>query len=360
MNIVKAGYEILLETNSKDPLRLTKKIESVARICYKSEDLITEDSCVRMVGNLIKRQHYAMLEHASIVLEVDETSFYDTLELKDTLEKGLVDGHEYETFKSYLRFTDDNARYIISGNIRAWVEFLQICVKFFNKIPFFFGMYLACNRLNVTTDIDVTVLFKEFLTVPHDTFTYPMETGMFVKQIEDLSELSIRERLVHEDLSVKLTVDRGVTHELCRHRDCSFAQESTRYVSYSKDKFGNEITVIEPCFWVKDRSEEDNNKHDYWVDSCEMAEAMYFQLLKYGATPQEARDVLPTSTKADIVVTTNIREWIHILELRALGTTGKPHPQMEEVMIPLAKELVSGLLSDFTCIDSVNKMLTTL
>ena len=355
MNIIKAGYEILLETNSEDSLCLTKKIESVARTCYKSEDLITENSCVKMVDNLIKRKHYAMLEHASIVFEVDETSFYDTLELKDTLEKGLVDGHEYETFKSYLRFTDDNARYIISGNIRAWIEFLQICVKFFNKIPAFFGCYLAGNRLDVNTDI--TVLFKDFLTVSHDTFTSPKKTGMFVKQIKNLSELSIRERLVHEDLSVKFIVDRGVTHELVRMRDCSFAQESTRFCNYSKGKFGEEITIIEPCFWEKDRTEEDNIKHDYWIDACEMAEAMYFQLLKYGATAQEARDVLPTSVKADIIMTTNIREWIHILELRALGTTGKPHPQMEEVMVPLAKDLASGLLSDFTCIDSVNKML---
>ena len=310
---------------------------------------------VRRNGKPVWCGNCAMLEHASIVFEVDETSFYDTLELKDTLEKGLVDGHEYETFKSYLRFTDDNARYIISGNIRAWIEFLQICVKFFNKIPTFFGCYLAGNRLDVNTDI--TVLFKDFLTVSHDTFTSPKNKGMFVKQIKNLSELSIRERLVHEDLSVKFIVDRGVTHELVRMRDCSFAQESTRFCNYSKGKFGEEITIIEPCFWEKDRTEEDNIKHDYWIDACEMAEAMYFQLLKYGATPQEARDVLPTSVKADIIMTTNIHEWIHILELRALGTTGKPHPQMEEVMVPLAKDLASGLLSDFTCIDSVNKML---
>ena len=83
-----------------------------------------------------------------------------------------------------------------------------------------------------------------------------------------------------------------------------------------------------------------------------------FNILNNGGTPQQARDVLPTSVKADIIMTTNIREWVHILELRALGTTGKPHPQMEEVMIPLAKELASGLLSDFTCIDSVDKMLS--
>ena len=133
----------------------------------------------------------------------------------------------------------------------------------------------------------------------------------------------------------------------------SFAQESTRYCNYSKGKFGNEITVIKPCFW-----NEDTEVFNEWKMGCEESEKSYFILLNEGATPQEARDVLPTSVKADIIMTTNIREWIHILELRALGTTGKPHPQMEEVMIPLAKELALGLLSDFTCIDSVNKMLS--
>ena len=95
-----------------------------------------------------------------------------------------------------------------------------------------------------------------------------------------------------------------------------------------------------------------------WGNAMVNSEIAYKNLIDLGATPQEARDVLPTSVKADIIMTTNIREWVHILELRALGTTGKPHPQMEEVMIPLAKELASGLLSDFTCIDSVDKMLS--
>lgn len=352
MNIINASYEILNDITPENPLYLTKKIESVARTCYKSEDLITEDSCIRMVDNLIKRQHYAMLEHASLVFQVDETSFFDTLDVVESLEKGLFYDHEYETFKSYLRFTDDNANYIISGNIRAWIEFLQTCNKFFNKIPAFFGYYISKDRYDTVTN-DIDVLFKDFINVPYGTFTYPEDKNILVKRIIYLSELSIRERLIHQDLSVKFTVDRGVTHELVRMRDCSFAQESTRYVNYSKGKFGNQITVIKPCFW-----NEDTEIFNEWKMGCEEAEKSYFILLNEGATPQEARDVLPTSVKADIIMTTNIREWIHVLELRALGTTGKPHPQMEEVMIPLAKELATGLLSDFTCINSVNKMLS--
>ena len=342
MRIINAGYEILPEQKN-----LMKKIELVARTCYKSEDLITEDSCIKMVNNLIQRQHYAMLEHATLVFNVDGNSFNDALGLVNHLEKGLKLRKDYKTFKSYLNFTDYNAYYIISGNIRAWLEFLNECVEAIGKIPLFFKKYLEQNK----TD-DNLVLFKSFYQENGGMFVYP-EEEIWCCQIKDTSKLSIRERLIHETLSVKFTVDRGVTHELVRMRDCSFAQESTRYCNYSKGKFGNEITVIKPCFW-----NEDTEVFNEWKMGCEESEKSYFILLNEGATPQEARDVLPTSVKADIIMTTNIREWVHILELRALGTTGKPHPQMEEVMIPLAKELASGLLSDFTCIDSVDKMLS--
>lgn len=342
MRVIKAGYEILPKQKN-----LMKKIELVARTCYKSEDLITEDSCVKMVNNLIQRQHYAMLEHATLVLNVDSNSFNDALGLVNHLEKGLKLRKDYKTFKSYLNFTDYNAYYIISGNIRAWIEFLSECVEAIGKIPLFFKKYLEQNKTE-----DNLVLFKSFYQENGGMFVYP-EEEIWSCQIKDTSKLSIRERLIHETLSVKFTVDRGVTHELVRMRDCSFAQESTRYCNYSKGKFDNEITVIKPCFW-----NEDTEVFNEWKMGCEESEKSYFILLNEGATPQEARDVLPTSVKADIIMTTNIREWVHILELRALGTTGKPHPQMEEVMIPLAKELVSGLLSDFTCIDSVDKMLS--
>ena len=353
MNIVKAGYEIMPEQDNSC-LSKVKKIELVARTCYKSEDLINDTSCIKMVENLIQRKHYAMLEHASIVLEVDRNSFNDTLGLVTHLEKGLIKGYEYDTFKSYLRFTDDNNRYIISGNIRAWIEFLQYCMININKIPAFFAIYLSTKKKVQNVQTDELILFKNFYDAPFGMFVFPEEdVDVWAREIIDFSNLTIRERLIHQDLSVKFTVDRGVTNELVRMRDCSFAQESTRYCNYSKGKFGNEITVIEPCFFI-DKPE----GYTVWKNICEDCEKVYINLLNNGVTPQEARDILPTSVKADIIMTTNIREWIHILELRALGTTGKPHPQMEEVMVPLAKELVSGLLSDFTCINSVNKMLS--
>ena len=141
----------------------------------------------------------------------------------------------------------------------------------------------------------------------------------------------------HSSLSVKFVVDRGVSHELVRHRIASFAQESTRYCNYSKDKFGNEITVILPCFFDTGMGILSNSLvYQEWKSACECAEERYFNLLKMGATPQEARTVLPNSLKTEITVTANYREWRNFFKLR---TAEASHPQMREVTIPLLKEL---------------------
>ena len=153
----------------------------------------------------------------------------------------------------------------------------------------------------------------------------------------------------HASMTVRFTVDRGVSHELVRHRIASFAQESSRYCNYSQDKFGNEITVVKPCFW-----EEDSPTYQIWKAAMERAEDSYFVLLAQGATPEEARAVLPNSLKTEVVVTANMREWRNIFKLRAAGTTGKPHPQMVEVMLPLLKtcqELMPELFDDIKVAD---------
>ena len=141
----------------------------------------------------------------------------------------------------------------------------------------------------------------------------------------------------HSSLSVKFVVDRGVSHELVRHRIASFAQESTRYCNYSKDKFGNEITVILPCFFDTGMGILSNSLvYQEWKLACECAEERYFNLLKMGATPQQARTVLPNSLKTEIIITANYREWRNFFKLR---TAEASHPQMREVTIPLLKEL---------------------
>ncbi|NVO13839.1 MAG: FAD-dependent thymidylate synthase [Rhodoplanes sp.] len=133
--------------------------------------------------------------------------------------------------------------------------------------------------------------------------------------------------LEHGSISVHFVVDRGVSHELVRHRIASFSQESTRYCNYSKGKFGAEITVIQPCFW-----DLASVQFVHWGAACQSAENTYHALLRAGATPQEARSVLPNSLKTELVMTANPREWLHVFKLRCAPTA---HPQMREVMIPL-------------------------
>lgn len=148
----------------------------------------------------------------------------------------------------------------------------------------------------------------------------------------------------HASMTVRFTVDRGVSHELVRHRIASFAQESSRYCNYSKDKFGSEITVIKPFYL-----QEETLAYDTWYQACIHAENAYFTMLECGNTPEEARSVLPNSVKTEVVMTMNMREARHFFKLRAAGETGRPHPQMLEVTIPLLKqcqELMPELFDD--------------
>lgn len=127
----------------------------------------------------------------------------------------------------------------------------------------------------------------------------------------------------HYSITVKFTCDRGVSHEIVRHRLASYCQESTRYCNYSKGDFGSEITVIEPLYFS-----DDSAGYRIWRRSCEAAENAYFDLLDLGCSPQEARAVLPNSLKTEVVMTADIREWRHFLRLR---DSLAAHPQMREV-----------------------------
>ena len=131
------------------------------------------------------------------------------------------------------------------------------------------------------------------------------------------------------NMVVKFVTDRGITHEIVRHRLCSFVQESTRYCNYSADKFGNEITFVKPSELTKDAE-------GVWSSACLTAEKFYLAMLDNEATPQQARSVLPNSTKTEIVVKANFREWRHIFALRAISKAA--HPDMRELMIPLYEQ----------------------
>ena len=160
-----------------------------------------------------------------------------------------------------------------------------------------------------------------------DKITQESSKG-FVKGIIKSGHHSVIE---HISITVRFICDRGISHELVRHRLAAFSQESTRYANYSKDKFGNEITVIKPVFWS-----EESEAYGYWLAAMKNAEDTYLNLLKTGAKAEEARSVLPNSLKTEIVMTCNLREWRHVLNLRCSKAA---HPQIREIMLPLLKEL---------------------
>ena len=161
------------------------------------------------------------------------------------------------------------------------------------------------------------------------------------KMVKNLIKSGHLAMLEHESISMIFTCDRGVSHEIIRHRVASYAQESTRYCNYSKGKFGNVIKVINPYYGFGDVMTE--NMIIAWKHGCNEAAKSYFKMIEEGAQPQFARDVLPTSTATTIVVTMNIREWRHFFELRSLGTTGAPHPQMR----CLADEALNKMYSNY-------------
>lgn len=149
--------------------------------------------------------------------------------------------------------------------------------------------------------------------------------------------------LEHEKISVRIICDRGVTHEIVRHRIASYSQESTRYCNYSKDKFGRSLTFIRPCFW-----EENSEQFEIWKKTMQTIENNYLKLIETDTEPhpEKARSILPNSLKTEIIVTMNLREWRHFFRLR---TSEYAHPQMREIARPLLnkfKELVPIVFED--------------
>lgn len=154
--------------------------------------------------------------------------------------------------------------------------------------------------------------------------------------------------LEHVSLTARIVCDRGVSHEIVRHRIASFSQESTRYCNYSDQRFGKEISFIIPCFWC---NEEKELLYQEWETAVKKAEEAYFRLIQLGAKPEEARTVLPNSLKTEIVVTMNLREWRHFFLLR---TSKAAHPQMREIAIPMLQFFNENIPVVFE--DIINKL----
>ena len=153
-----------------------------------------------------------------------------------------------------------------------------------------------------------------------------------IKFVQNLIKNGHEAMIEHVSISAKVICDRGVSHEIVRHRVASYAQESTRYCNYSKEKFGNELTFIKPIFW-----NEDDNRYGLWRNAMLALEEDYTWLIEQGATPQEARSVLPNSLKTEIIITMNLREWRHFFKLRCAKGA---HPQMKEIAIKMLREFI--------------------
>ena len=146
----------------------------------------------------------------------------------------------------------------------------------------------------------------------------------------------------HVGVSVRVVCDRGVSHEIVRHRIASYSQESTRYCNYADDKFSSELTFIKPCFF-----EESGGGYELWALGMRNAEEIYMRMLETGIEPQQARSVLPNSLKTELVMSMNLREWRHFIRLR---TDRAAHPQMREVarmILEILKTSVPYIFDEF-------------
>ena len=301
MNIVKPGFIIEERDELRGGLAI---IEKAARTCYKTEDKITEGSAERMVRMLIQRHHEAMLEHGDYIFLLEDYKILDNIAY--SLRRLMEDGDDVPL----LTFTNLNQRPIISGNVRAWRQLLAT----------------RCGAAYYFTGA-IDQIYTADLVPEEERIDDPR-----VKQIHYSDLYGNDEKRVHLRQTVRFTVDRGVTHEFVRHRVMSFAQESTRYVDYS----GAGIAVIEPCFL-----EEHTEPYDLWKRQCMSADTAYTHEKRMGLKPEEARTVLPQSTKAELVMTGTLRQWDHFFDMRARQTTGKAHPQAAEVAIPLMNEMAA-------------------
>lgn len=290
MKLIKPSFEIWEQPSGLEGVY--KQIERAGRICYKSEDKITEDSAKSFVDRMTKSGHGAMLEHGTVYLKV-----FNVIENSELIDK-------YKSNK-YSVVKEGTEVYNCHGDI----------------------LYGSCKC--ITTNYRVLV-----------------ENGW----LDDLKYICKPTESHEKRITVHFVCDRGVSHEFVRHRVMSFAQESTRYCNYSKDKFGNELTFIQPC-WLDDERLKlygpyhtvirDKSLESIFIASLNNAEKDYIDLIDLGWKPQEARAVLPNSLKTELVMTGFVSDWNHFFDLRARGTTGAPHPQAKELAEPLMKEFIA-------------------
>lgn len=320
------------EITDRNPLKV---IEQVGRICYKSEDSITPTSHTDFVRKMLTNTHTAMIEHGILHFETDnhyitEFKYYSPYAANVTLEG-------QEGFGTYR----------MSINATAFRELAELCLDMgiSDELQNVLMMMIKCVHNThpiLVEDIWPRVIVE--VTAAEEEFE---ECSMYLNllpefEIDDLFDA--HKILTHRYHTIVFVTDRGVTHEMVRQRPPSFGQESTRYCNYSKEKFGNEITVLDIARGMElDPKVSQLSVHlknelvNVWKDAMLNAEASYLRMIQLGATPQIARSVLPNSTKTEIGITCNAYEWFHIFYLRCAKSA---HPQMQDGMIPVAQALV--------------------
>ena len=291
---------------------LLAKIETAGRTCYKSEDKITEDSSREFVNKLIRSKHYAMLEHAEMTFEI--CTFPEDRDLAQLLDVPFIRHTAHYVNEHYTHYVTVSFSHLYNPrweDLEYIMIFRDIVNGMYFNVP---GKLLTSFVTNATTITPVLDLADELAYIPESEHQLFWDT--------------------HKSYTFEFTCDRGVSHELVRHR-CSFAQESTRYCNYTKSKFGGEISFIKPAKydnWTDEAKEEFNHQL-----SC--AESSYMYLItEQGLTPQEARAVLPNALKTTIIMTAPVHQWKHFFDLRSKGITGAPHPDMK-VVADMAYEL---------------------
>jgi len=301
MKVIPASFQILEELDHQS---LAVRIEACGRLCYKSEDKISEDSAEPFVKGIVKHGHNSVLEMAALTLRVEIDS------------ESLV-SQFLSVIPKFIQFDRlEKKVLLITGTIRAFREL----ARDYGKVKLIKAMawHLAASYPLFFFD-----LAPKRGWLPQDGVNV---TRLLRAEVDALPpELLVK----HRYLAVRFITNRAVTHELVRHRPCSFLQESQRYCRYADDKFGNELTFIAPMFFA-----EGSKEYKLWERAMLETEKIYLELLAT-SSPQAARTVLPNSCKTEIIVFANLLEWLHIFRLR---TPKNAEPSMREVMIPLAGE----------------------
>lgn len=278
-----------------------EKLEQIGRVCYKSEHFIGKDTEKKFLKAIISSGHLSVVEHHVFILEVMDSVYEGLLRLKP-------DRLKYINLTK--KATDKGIRCLVSGSTRGFLELGH-------KVKSNPSVKMILNYLK----FHYPILFGDFLGSERDW-------GL-VKEVLP-SHLSKDERRTHEYVTVKFVCDRATSHQIVRHRPASFAQESQRYVNYTKGMFGKAITFVAPPFFTF------GGKNYIWKLSMKLSEMLYFVLIKLGAKPEEARSVLPNSTKTELYMTASLSEWMHFIKLRADKTA---QSQIRELAIQIKDQL---------------------